>query len=157
MKNAQDNSCDDLSYILHKIYLNALANTTGNTCKNEMEEHALKNVNNHLNTNIYSYLKTSGGQSYNLYLNVVQFFNASVNQTSVAAYDNWFHALVSQTCCSIVMASQPMFVERKVCYSALFTNLVGWHSGAVSFPLSCIILDRLACPLSDTMFCLHSE
>jgi hypothetical protein len=28
---------------------------------------------------IYSYLETSGGQSSNLYLNVVQFFNASVN------------------------------------------------------------------------------
>jgi len=33
----------------------------------------LKNVNNCLNTNIYSYLETSGGQSFNLYLNVVNF------------------------------------------------------------------------------------
>ncbi len=32
-----------------------------------------------LNTNIYSYLETSGGQSSNLYLNVVHFFNTSVN------------------------------------------------------------------------------
>jgi hypothetical protein len=39
-----------------------------------MEQLALKNVNNYLNTNIYSYLGTSGGQSYNLYLNVVHFF-----------------------------------------------------------------------------------
>jgi hypothetical protein len=38
-----------------------------------------KNVNNSLNTNIYSNLKTSGGQSSNLYLYVVHFFNASVN------------------------------------------------------------------------------
>jgi hypothetical protein len=38
-----------------------------------MEQHALKIVNNCLNTNIYSYLETSGGQSYNLYLNVVHF------------------------------------------------------------------------------------
>jgi len=38
-----------------------------------MEQHALKNVNNCLNTNIYSYLETSGGQSYTLYLNVVHF------------------------------------------------------------------------------------
>jgi hypothetical protein len=45
----------------------------------QMEQHALKNVNNYLNTNIYSYLETSGGQSSNLYLNVVQFFNTSVN------------------------------------------------------------------------------
>jgi hypothetical protein len=38
-----------------------------------------------LNSNIYSYLETSGGQSSNLYLNVVHFFNSSVDQTSVAA------------------------------------------------------------------------
>jgi len=38
-----------------------------------------------LNTNIYSYLETSGGQSYNLYLNVVNFFNTGLNQISVAA------------------------------------------------------------------------
>jgi hypothetical protein len=43
------------------------------------ELHALKNVNNCLNSNIYSYLETSGGQSSNLYLNVVHFFNTSVN------------------------------------------------------------------------------
>ncbi len=42
-------------------------------------------VNNCLNTNIYSYLETSDGQSSNLYLNVVHFFNAFVNYTSVAA------------------------------------------------------------------------
>ncbi len=39
----------------------------------------LKNVNNYLITNIYSYLETSGGQSSNLYLNVVHFFNTSSN------------------------------------------------------------------------------
>jgi len=38
-----------------------------------------KNVNNCLNTNIHSYLETSGGQSYNPYLYVVHFFNTSVN------------------------------------------------------------------------------
>ncbi len=34
----------------------------------------VKNVNNYLNTNIYSHLETSSGQSSNLYLNVVHFF-----------------------------------------------------------------------------------
>ena len=38
-----------------------------------MEQCALKNVNNYLNTNIYSYLETSGGQNANLYLSVVHF------------------------------------------------------------------------------------
>ncbi len=44
-----------------------------------MEQHSLKNVNNCLNANIYSYLETSGGQSSNLFLNGVHFFNTSVN------------------------------------------------------------------------------
>ncbi len=39
-----------------------------------MEQRTLKIVNNCLNTNIYPYLETSGGQSYNLYLNVVHLF-----------------------------------------------------------------------------------
>jgi hypothetical protein len=39
----------------------------------------LKNANNCLNTNIFSYLETSGGKNYNLYLNVVHFFNTCVN------------------------------------------------------------------------------
>jgi len=38
-----------------------------------------KNVNNSLNTNIYSFLETSGGQSYNLQITVIHFFNTSVN------------------------------------------------------------------------------
>jgi hypothetical protein len=43
------------------------------------EERTLKKVNNCLNTNIYSYLETSGGKSFNPYLNVVHVFNTSVN------------------------------------------------------------------------------
>ncbi len=38
-----------------------------------------KNVSNCLNTNIYSYLETSGGKSSNLQLNAVHFINTSVN------------------------------------------------------------------------------
>jgi hypothetical protein len=44
-----------------------------------MGQRTLKNVNNCLITNIYSYLETSGGKSYNLHLSVVHFFNASLN------------------------------------------------------------------------------
>ncbi len=50
-----------------------------------MEHRTSKNADNYLNTNIYSYLETSGGQSSNLYLNIVHFFNTNVNKTSVAA------------------------------------------------------------------------
>jgi hypothetical protein len=44
-----------------------------------MEQHDLRSVNNCLNANIYSYLETSGSQSSKLYLNVVHFFNTSLN------------------------------------------------------------------------------
>ncbi len=40
---------------------------------------SIKNVNNCSNTNIYSYIEASSGQSYNLYLNNVHFFNTGVN------------------------------------------------------------------------------
>jgi len=50
-----------------------------------------------------------------------------------------------------------MFVERKVHYSAVFTNLVGWHAGAVSFSLSDVILAQLACPLSNVMFFVYIQ
>ncbi len=38
-----------------------------------------KNVNNCLYANVYSYSETSGGISYDPYLNVVHFFNARVD------------------------------------------------------------------------------
>ncbi len=63
-----------------------------------MEQHAFKNVNKCLNTNIYFYFGTSGGQSPNLYLNVVYFFNSCVNKTSATAYDSCFPAMVSNLC-----------------------------------------------------------
>ncbi len=44
-----------------------------------LEQGALENVNYYLNTNIYSYLETSCGQSSNLYLSVVHCFKTSVN------------------------------------------------------------------------------
>ncbi len=43
-----------------------------------MEKFALKSISNCFNT-IYIYLDISGGQSYNLYLNVVHFINPSLN------------------------------------------------------------------------------
>jgi len=43
-----------------------------------MEQYTLKNVNNYLNTNIYSYLEKFTGQKFDLYLNGVHFFNARV-------------------------------------------------------------------------------
>ncbi len=66
-----------------------------------MEQRALKNVNDCLNSNIYSYLETSGGKIYNLYLNVIHFLNTSLNYISVAAKDICFRALVYNKRCSI--------------------------------------------------------
>jgi len=44
-----------------------------------MEQRTSEIVHNCFNTNIYFYLETSGDQSLNQYLNVVHFFNTSVN------------------------------------------------------------------------------
>jgi hypothetical protein len=44
-----------------------------------MEQHTFKNVKNYLNTNINSYLETSGDQSSIFYLIVIHFFNTKVN------------------------------------------------------------------------------
>ncbi len=44
-----------------------------------MEQRTFKNVNIYLSANIFSYLETSGGQTSNLYINVVHFFSSSVN------------------------------------------------------------------------------
>jgi hypothetical protein len=68
-----------------------------------MKQRVFKNVNNCLKTNIYSYLETFGGQSSNLYLIAVHFFNTSLNKTSVAAYDSCFPALMYNMCCSIAV------------------------------------------------------
>jgi hypothetical protein len=56
-----------------------------------MEQYTLRNANNFLNTNIYSYLETSGGQSSNLYSNDVHIFNNSVKYE---AEDSCFPAYV---------------------------------------------------------------
>ncbi len=69
-----------------------------------MAQRTSKNVNNCFNTNIYFNSETSGDQSLNQYLNVVHFFNTSVNYASVAAYDSCFSSLVSIVRCSIVVA-----------------------------------------------------
>ncbi len=76
-----------------------------------MKQHIIKSVNICLNSNIYSYLETSGGQSSNLYLNYDHCFSTRVNKTSVAAYDSCFSALVSNTHTSInSLSSVPKFV-----------------------------------------------
>ncbi len=49
-----------------------------NSAFSTMEQRTFKNVNNCLNTNIYSYLETSGSQSSNLFLNMVPFFNTRI-------------------------------------------------------------------------------
>ncbi len=46
-----------------------------------MEQHALINVNICLNTNIYFYFETSGGQSSILYLNIAHFYSAVLFST----------------------------------------------------------------------------
>ncbi len=91
-----------------------------------MEQRTLQNVNNCLNTNIYSYLETSGVQSYHLSLNVIHFFNTSVTLTSVAAYGSCFPALVSNMSCSNPCCS----IGKGLYLTAKHINVL--HSGSLS-------------------------
>jgi hypothetical protein len=135
-----------------------------------MEQCALKNVNNYSNTNIYSYLETSGGQSSNLYLNVVHFLTPALNrylwQIKTVVFLHWclictvlLHTLLNQFYTSQVMLHHLLLLKRSQCfreigsYSVLFTFLVGWHASAVSLPPVGVIFARLACPLNDVIFC----
>jgi hypothetical protein len=58
--------------------------------------------------------------------------------TAIDIYFNWtvYLAFVMEKLnrTNGAMSCGPMFEERKALYSALFTYLVGWHAGAVSFP-----------------------
>ncbi len=51
------------------------ASKSVNDLSGAMEQHTLKNINNCMNTNIYTYLETSGGQSSKPHLNNVHFLN----------------------------------------------------------------------------------
>jgi hypothetical protein len=68
--------------IVHKFVAKKFFEIDPTACSalTELNETAqLKNANNFLNSNIYSYLETSGDQISNLYLNVVHFLNTRVN------------------------------------------------------------------------------
>jgi hypothetical protein len=65
-----------------------------------MEQRTLKNVSN-LNTNIYSYLETSYGQSSNLYLNVVHFFHHQSKLDICGSLRLLFSSILSNMSCSV--------------------------------------------------------
>ncbi len=95
-----------------------------------MEQHAFKNVNNCLNTNIYFYLDTSGGQSSNPYLNDVHFFNTRVKWKEINRKQStrWQH--LSRSKASMFFSLQIFLVVMK--HSNLYLGLVlpsgGWQS-----------------------------
>jgi hypothetical protein len=63
----------------------------------QMEQCALNNVNNFLNTYIYSFLGTSGGQSSNLYMLFI--FSAPVLIRQLWQLKTVVFLLVSNKCC----------------------------------------------------------
>ncbi len=101
-----------------------------------MEQHTLK-VWNCLNTSIYSYLETSGGQSSNPCLNVVHFFNTSVNQTSVASKDSCFPVLVSNTCCSYVVHHSKKEFDSKMFQKLHFFSILYRRKTFNKIPFFC--------------------
>jgi hypothetical protein len=61
-----------------------------------MEQHTLKNVKKCFNTNIYSFLETSGGQSSNLHLNLTSVLIRHLWQLKTVVFVHWFviHAVL---------------------------------------------------------------
>ncbi len=81
-----------------------------------MEQRALKNVISCLNTNIYSNLGTSGGQSSNLYLNVVHFLNAVLIRHLWQLKTKWleetFKMIFFLKILVLILLKQPVFLIR---------------------------------------------
>jgi hypothetical protein len=87
--------------------------------KLSMEERIFKIVNNCFNTNIYSYLETSGGPSYNPYLNIVHFL------TPVLIRHLWqLRTVVFLHCCLICTVLMPnnMSSKNPKCYTISYPN-----------------------------------
>jgi hypothetical protein len=82
-----------------------------------MEQCTLKIVNNYLNANIYSYLETSGGQSSNIYLNVVYFSTPELIrhlwqlETSVLLHWCLLCALLLASFCSLLHKVVPKLIK----------------------------------------------
>ncbi len=89
-----------ISFLIFQSMRNCQIVVSCNNHKSNGTAH-FKYINNDLNTNIYSYIETSRGQSSNLYLNVALFVHTNVNYISVAAQNNYSPALVSNMFCSI--------------------------------------------------------
>ncbi len=99
----------------------------------------LKNVNNCLNTSICSYLETSGGKSFNLYLNVVLFSSPVLINQLWQLKTVFFPALVSHTCCSI----HPDCVFMAKQYELTYLGLVGVHTSFRAEIMDC----NSCCPI----------
>ncbi len=79
-----------------------------------MEQHNFKNVNNCLNTSLYYYLETSGGESIYLYLNVVHFFQHQCKLDICGSKRLFFLALVPKMCSSIGIQSPRIVTSHNV-------------------------------------------
>jgi hypothetical protein len=97
-----------------------------------MEQHVSKNVNNCLNTNIYSYLETYGGQGSNLYLKAVIFSTLVLIrhlwQLKTVLFWHWclIHALL--LCRIICFMAEPISSKSwnvKCCHLTLCLQLEG--------------------------------
>ncbi len=115
-----------------------------------MEQHNLKKVNNYLNTNIYSCLETSGGQSCNLYLNVFHFFNTSVNKTSVTE-DCCFPALASNRR-SYIQKWKRINEKQSARWQHLSQLIVGAFLVEI-FYVSCKETQQLMVEIGNTIWC----
>jgi hypothetical protein len=66
-----------IKWMQYLLWITNYGNENSKYLLNRIEQHTPKIANDCFNTNIYSYLETSGGQSLYQYLNAIHFCNTS--------------------------------------------------------------------------------
>ncbi len=129
-----------------------------------MEQHALKIINNCLNTNIYSHLETSGGQSSNLYLKV-HFFKTSVIrhqwQLKTVAFLHWCLircVIFTHSRKAVSSKLQVQYVSHKAYATRVTAHLnFGQHAKCCSFACKLLKITHAAANLACYQCCkLHT-
>ena len=108
------------------VYVTQMPMVTAQT----MEQRTFKNVNNYQNTNIYSYLETSGGQNYNLYLYQVRYLNIrqfKKGQTFLTIDQNFDHQMSLSKSKCWYSNNCLHFVNRAVSFTSPCSHLTVLH------------------------------
>ncbi len=110
------------------------------------EQRVLKNVNNCLNTNIFSYLETPVGKTYNLYSNVVHFLTPVLIRhlwqlkTVVFLHRCLIRALLLAEYFATLLHGTTFLTHLKLFFCLIWAV---WHLNHFIWKLNALLLERL--------------